>query len=138
MYNSKKRAKRRLSLTLLGMKSAIIAVELFVYSLKQVMTTPITQKVTVFTVYNAEGDGCITDVSQYLFSTEKKALEACAAFMKSMLNDGIMFSTAETENLFAPLTLALAREDIRGAMDVFNDSDNQSRLQVSVKTLDVE
>lgn len=95
-------------------------------------------KVTIFTVYDAEGEGSPDDFHQYLFTTEQKALEECAGFMKQMLDDGIMFSDDERAKLFSPLTLALAREDIRAAMDVFNDNENQNVLRVRVETLEVK
>lgn len=97
-------------------------------------------QVTIFTVYNAEGDGSITDVSQYPFSNEQKALEECASFMKDMVKESDLFLGVDPSSdpeWFNTFSQALQREDIRGAMDVFNDTDNQSYIQVSVKTLKV-
>lgn len=98
------------------------------------------QKITIFTVYNAEGDGSITDVSQYPFTTEQKALEECASFMKDMVKESDLFlgvDPSRNPEWFNTFSQALQREDIRGAMDVFNDTDNQHYIQVSVKTLNV-
>ena len=104
------------------------------------MTTANTKlaQVVIFTVYNADGEGSSDDFHQYVFHNEKDALCECASFMTDMVKESDMFLSVDPStnpewlNTFSQ---ALQREDIRGAMDIFNDGDNQEMIRVQVETL---
>lgn len=100
------------------------------------MTNASKNRVTVFQVYNCDSDGSPDDFHVYPFSSEEDALTECAGFMKDLLNDGFIFTVTVMEYMSPRITEALAREDIRKAMDIFNDS--QGDIRVRVETLDIK
>jgi len=113
---------------------------LFVYCKDYYMNqTP--SQVVIFTVYNADGEGSADDLNQYPFHEEKTALRECASFMKDMVKESDLFLGLDPTKEHAwvdSFSQALQQENIRKAMDIFNDTDNQSCIQVSVKTLDIK
>ena len=123
-----------------GIVCAITDTHIFVYRKGYNMTTANTKfaQIVIFTVYNADGEGSSDDFHQYVFHNEKDALCECASFMTDMVKESDMFLSVDPStnpewlNTFSQ---ALQREDIREAMDIFNDGDNQEMIRVQVETL---
>lgn len=98
-------------------------------------------QVVIFTVYNSDGEGSADDFNQYPFHEEKTALHECASFMKDMVKESDLFlgvDPSTNPEWLDSFSQALQQENIRGAMDIFNNSDNQDKMRVQVETLQVK
>jgi hypothetical protein len=102
------------------------------------MTT--SAKIAILTVHNYDGEGCDDDTSIHPFASEEAALQECAAFIKRVLGEDDEYSInidRDCETI-KDINEALSREDVREAIDLFNDLDFQTRFKVRVRMYNVK